>query len=226
MRHYSDLNIADAKWLDIGCGNGEIAAVIAPRVKEIIGIDPEPWPIWIVWEDKHPNLKLIQGSYAAIPQLLGENSIDIIICNQVYEHVPEPVCLIESIFRALKPGGYCYFAGPNLLFPIEPHVYWPFIHWLPRRTAISLMKLLGSRYLIDANALDYWRLKKQLLPFQIQNGLPWILKHPKRFLRNSVLWEIIGRVPQWLIQVLTPVTPGFVFILRKPILGSGFTKYK
>ncbi|MFE8032936.1 class I SAM-dependent methyltransferase [Thiohalocapsa marina] len=141
--HFAMSNPARADWLDFGCGSGGIAAWLADHVDHITGVDPEPWERWRTFQAAHANLRFIPAS--AENSGLPEQSVDVVICNQVYEHVDDPQRQISEIRRVLRPGGYCYFAGPNLLFPIEPHVYWPFVHWLPRQFARSLMKALGVR---------------------------------------------------------------------------------
>lgn len=213
---YAGNDILSGTWVDMGCGSGGIAAALAPKVKKIIGIDPEPWSRWSTWTREHSNLEFIEGSYENDPPLLAENSVDIVICNQVYEHVPDPQQMIKVIYRILKPGGYCYFAGPNLLFPIEPHVFWPIIHWIPRAAAINVMKAVGAKDLIDANSTTYWTLRSWLNSFEIKNALPDVIKHPEKYGRKAIFWRCISIMPRWLAQALTPISPGFVFVLRKP----------
>ena len=75
------------RWLDIGCGCGDIAASIAPHVGHITGIDPSPWRRWPALRALHPNLEFIQGSFEAAEKI---HPPDVIVCNQVYEHVEDP----------------------------------------------------------------------------------------------------------------------------------------
>lgn len=214
LQSFCGCTIADGVWLDAGCGCGDIAAALAPRVKLMFGVDPEPWARWPNLMNKYNNLRYIQSCCEASD--IESASVDIVICNQVYEHVADPPALIYFIHRILKPGGYCYFAGPNLLFPIEPHIFWPFIHWLPRPWALSLMRMLKARYLIDAHSVSYWKLLRWLRMFEIENPLPDILKHPNRYERSGWFWRILSTLPAWSIKFMTPLSPGFIFILRKP----------
>jgi SAM-dependent methyltransferase len=200
------------RWLDIGCGCGDIAASIAPHVGHITGIDPSPWQRWPALQARHPNLGFIQGDLreaAKIP------SPDVVVCNQVYEHVDEPLRLIRLIHQILKPGGYVYFAGPNLLFPLEPHVFWPFVHWLPRSLAVQLMRAFRARYLITAHSVTIWKLRRWFQGFDVFNALPIVLGHPEDYGRRGLLWRWLARLPREVIDALTPVSPGFIFILRK-----------
>ena len=214
VAHFTALKLQETVWMDFGCGNGGIAAYLAPHVKHVIAIDPEPWEDWATFQQQHDNLQFLNESVEDLS--CADHSADIVVCNQVYEHVPNPQYLIAQIHRVLKPGGYCYFAGPNLLFPIEPHVFWPFVHWLPRNFATSLLRLSGSKKILDAYSVDYWTLKRWLHRFEIINAVPYILKHPQRYGRNSFFWRIPSLLPTSALNTLTWISPAFVFILRKP----------
>lgn len=209
-------DIAQGQWVDIGCGSGDIAAHLATKVQKIVGMDPEPWPRWSGLAHDHPNLTLLVGSYDAERTVIPPESADVLICNQVYEHVPDPIGLICFIHRTLKPGGYCYFAGPNLLFPLEPHVYWPFIHWLPRRLARKIMALTGSKKVLDANSAHYWRLRSWFDGFEVYDALPLIVSAPEAYGREGFFWKILAKFPASLINALAFTSPGFVFLLKKP----------
>jgi len=216
LQHFAGDGALNGVWLDMGCGSGGIAAYLAPHVRKMIGVDPEPWARWKQWTEAHGNLSFIQASVDTLD--LPPNSVDVVICNQVYEHVPDPLALIRLIYALLKPGGIVYFAGPNLLFPIEPHVFWPFVHWIPRRWAIFLMKTLGSKQAeaLDAYSTHYWNLKIWLSPyFSIKNAAPHIMRNVLPRMKQKVILKVIQHVPSCFIEFLTPVLPGFIFFLVK-----------
>ena len=213
LRLMTGLDFANSYWVDVGCGCGEIAAHLAPQVGRMTAIDPSPWQRWLTLKEAHPNLEFIQGDYTGdYPE---PDSVDVVVCNQVYEHVPDPEALIGLIHRILKPGGYAYFAGPNLLFPIEPHVFWPFVHWLPRRFAVRLMRFLGSKAVLDAYSTHYWQLLRWFKDFQVINAVPFILKNSTLYKRKQIWIRVLAVFPKPLLQVMTPLSPGFIFLLRK-----------
>jgi SAM-dependent methyltransferase len=214
LAHFAGSDLRDARWLDVGCGSGGIAAALAAEVAQVTGLDPEPWPQWPELMQRHANLRLLQGSYDAHP--LEAGSFDVVVCNQVYEHVPDPVQLIAFIHQVLRPGGVVYFAGPNLLFPVEPHCLWPFVHWLPRRFAIRLMRSFGSQHPLDAYSANYWTLRRWLAGFEVVNALPYLMGHPADFGRQGLLWKSVGAIPSGMIRTLSFLSPGFVFVLKKP----------
>lgn len=214
LQRFSTFDLKTARWLDIGCGSGGIAAALAGHASQVVGLDPQPWPQWVSLMQQHANLNLIQGGYDT--NAVAPGSIDVVVCNQVYEHVPDPVRLIRFIHTVLRPGGIVYFAGPNLLFPVEPHTLWPFVHWLPRRFAVGLMHACGSRKLLDAYSASYWTLRAWLADFEIINAIPHILRHPASYGRNGLAWRSLAVIPAPLLDFLTFLSPGFVFVLVKP----------
>lgn len=214
LRRYGPGNLSRTRWLDLGCGSGGISQVIADEVGTITGVDPESWPTWSTYERTHDNLQFISESVENLS--IPDNSVDIAVCNQVYEHIDNPKLLIEQIYRVLKPGGFCYFAGPNLLFPIEPHVFWPFIHWLPRTFAVKLMRAFGAKNVVDAYSTTYWTLRKWLAKFEIRDIVVDMINNPNYYHRHGILWSVLSKIPAFVLRPLTWLSPGFVFILRKP----------
>ena len=210
-----DFPIHQTQWLDIGCGSGGIANYISKKVKSMTGIDPESWERWDTFQRENNNLTFIKESVESLS--CKDNTFDVVICNQVYEHVPDPVHLINEIYRILKPGGICYFAGPNLLFPIEPHVFWPFVHWLPRQVAIKIMTFMGSKNTsnLDAYSVSYWKLMKWFKKYEVKNALPIILKNPQKYGKSKLITKVLSLLPIVVLEKLTFISPGFIFILKK-----------
>lgn len=208
------------RWLDVGCGSGEIAFHLASRVAAMTGVDPEPWPDWPRLEVQAGNLRLRQGGFDGEQPPVAEGTMDVIVCNQVYEHVGTPANLIANIGKVLATGGHCYFAGPNLLWPVEPHVFWPLVHWLPRRLAQGIMKALGSRQSasLDAYSTHCWQLRRWFRAAGLE--VRWILR--ERLVAECSLrgWKGLAKVaavvPQPLYRLIEPVAPGFAYLLRKP----------
>lgn len=57
------------------------------------------------------NTKLdIVSDITGIP--LPDQSVDAIMCTEVFEHIPDPVAAVEEFARLVKPGGYVLITAP------------------------------------------------------------------------------------------------------------------
>lgn len=210
----TDLDLETLSCVDIGCGSGGISFYLASSFKSVTGVDPEPWQRWQEFAGEQPNLDFRAESVENLS--FADDSIDIVICNQVYEHVPSPVTLIAQILRILRPGGVCYFAGPNLLYPIEPHVHLPFIHWIPRRLALAILRTFAPDKVLDAHSTTYWRLRGWLSDFAIVDAVPQLVKYRASASQPGNIWRVFRFVPLRILKLLGFLSPGFVFLLTKP----------
>lgn len=57
-----------------------------------------------------------------------DNSVDVVVCNQVMEHVADKESLISEVWRILKRNGFAIFVFPVSDAIIEHHVKLPFFH--------------------------------------------------------------------------------------------------
>lgn len=72
---------------------------------------------------------------------LDDGSFDVVISDQVLEHVADLETYVREVSRVSAPGSTGHFAYPARWRPLEAHLRAPLVHWLPkgraRRTAIS-----------------------------------------------------------------------------------------
>lgn len=222
MREVCGDDVVRGRWLDVGCGSGGIARALADHVDEIEGIDPERWGRWSSYQDDCANLRFSVGECDGAAMPLSRRAYDVVVCNQVYEHVRDPSQLIANIHDVLADNGACFFAGPNLLWPIEPHVYWPFVHWLPRNFALRLMEVMGSQRMsdLDAYAATSWRLQAwfKMHGFDARNAIPEHLGSRPFGAAMAPASRVLGKLPRSLHDFLLPLSPAFVFVLRKAVI--------
>jgi ubiquinone/menaquinone biosynthesis C-methylase UbiE len=105
-------NNHNAKPIDIGCGNGNFTL----RCKKVIGCK-EIWGIdenkEVLVEAKNKGIKTIRYSInKKLP--FPDNNFDVVISNQVIEHLFFPVKFMKEIYRILKPWGYAIISTENL----------------------------------------------------------------------------------------------------------------
>ncbi len=96
--------------LDIGCGNGFIAASINKDGFDVIGIDTSEEGIRIA-QKAHPDIRFKVAS--AYDDLLAvADDVDVIVAADLIEHLYSPRLFIENAFAVLKPGGMLIVATP------------------------------------------------------------------------------------------------------------------
>lgn len=119
--------------LDIGCADGVFSYEIykKSKAKKLIGIDVLKSSVdWAnhYWKNKS-NMRFFVGDAHSLK--FPSNYFEAIFCNEVLEHVVNPVGVLKGMRRVLKKDGYGIFLVPsdNDLFKI---VWWLWLHFYPR----------------------------------------------------------------------------------------------
>jgi SAM-dependent methyltransferase len=95
--------------LDVGCGRGELLALLNSRGHEAIGVDAEPACV----EAASLFGRCLQGAVEDVPRLFDPGTFDVVICSHVLEHLDAPAEALRRM-AALRAKRYV-FAVPNLL---------------------------------------------------------------------------------------------------------------
>lgn len=130
------LCIKGKRVLDVGCGSCGIYIAFAQSDAEVVGIDVSKKNLKLgkarILEE---NLEgsLILASAQNLP--LKDYSFDVVICNDVIEHVENPVDCAKNVSSVLKTSGILWITAPNILslanFLSDPHFKLPLISILP-----------------------------------------------------------------------------------------------
>jgi 2-polyprenyl-3-methyl-5-hydroxy-6-metoxy-1,4-benzoquinol methylase len=99
--------------LDVGCGTGLNAALLAEQGHDVYGIDLSPVAI------EKFRAKALQGSVINIetgPIPLPADSFDLIYASEVIEHCVDTVSFLRNLRTVLKPGGMLLLSTPNSAF--------------------------------------------------------------------------------------------------------------
>jgi SAM-dependent methyltransferase len=125
------------RWiLDVGCGIGTYVRRFRDFSPHVFGIDV--------------SLPRLQEGSQSLPGLLAakgerlpfaDRSFDLVVFNEVIEHVEDDRRTIQDALRVLRDGGHIVIYAPNRLYPFETHgVFWrghyrfgniPLVNYLP-----------------------------------------------------------------------------------------------
>ncbi len=96
-----------SRVLDIGCGPGHLAEILAARGYEVIGIEKNIEP-----SELPENLRLIEADLdLGLPPVPGQ--FEFVLCADVLEHLRDPLQLLREIHEVLGPRGRLIASLPN-----------------------------------------------------------------------------------------------------------------
>lgn len=105
--------------LDLGCGTGYLASVLAERVGpegKVVGVDPDIERV-LYAHKKYGNvihLQFLKGDCESFPA----GPYDIVFCNHVMHWVEHMEIAFENVYRSLKRGGVFALVGVEEISPI------------------------------------------------------------------------------------------------------------
>jgi len=201
------------RCLDIGCAAGLISYQLTVACGQVVGLDPDGSALGLARQ--HRGVELIRGDAMALP--LKARSFDLVVCAQVYEHVPDPERLVAEIWRILTDKGVCFFSGPNKLSIIEAHYGLPCLHWLPPALASLYLRVTGRGHAYRERPLTHGHLQRLLRGFTIQDYTVEMLHAPDRYYcaEEIPLARVLRHVPRAVWRALYPLLPNYNLLLRK-----------
>ena len=208
--------------LDLGSGIAGYSWEFARQGARVVSVD-------LV----HPNqlhverISPVRGSAMAIP--LQDESVDIVFCASLIEHVAEPGRVLIEIERVLKEGGFSYISFPPYFSPMGGHEFAPF-HYLGERLALRLIRRravvpdwIRQLYNVPEESHSFsdlyrgWGLYKMTIRkfrrLLLNTGLVCLNTSTRYMPISFVHWPLLGEVLTWHAQ----------FLLTKPKQREGFS---
>jgi SAM-dependent methyltransferase len=97
------------RLLDVGCGPGLLLEEAVALGWTAVGVEPSAWA---VEEGRRRGLEILQGTTDTVD--LEARSFDVVVANDVVEHVPDPLAFGRRLHELLKPGGVVYLCTPDV----------------------------------------------------------------------------------------------------------------
>ncbi len=181
--------LENARMLDIGCGIGTYVRKLGELSPRVYGIDVD-------------GARVRESDAASLATAVSERlpfatgSFDVVLLNEVIEHVDDDAATLREACRVVQPGGHVVVYAPNRLYPFETHgVY------LGKRYVFGNIPLIN--YLPDA-------VRRRLVP------------HARAY-TSSGLRRIIDSLPADIV-VHTQVYPGFDNIVARSRTVGGLLR--
>ncbi len=169
---------SQAYVLDFGCGKGHTVNFLRNQGYNAFGVDIVSEEDWQQYPDSSFFAHLDMKDYR-IPFV--DNTFDLVLSWQVFEHVQNYDQVLAELHRVLKPGGICLHIFPSRWRLFEAHVFVPFAGVFQNLPYLAFFALLGIRN-------------------SYQKGLSWqeTTQHNVDYLRSSTNYlsrkQIIQRV--------------------------------
>jgi SAM-dependent methyltransferase len=170
------VRLENRRVLDVGCGIGTYVRRLRELTPSVCGVD-------VSTERLRSGGKTVPNLIAAAGEQLPfrPESFDVILLNEVIEHVRDDRATIEECIRVLGAGGHLVIFAPNRLYPFETHGIY-----------------LGQRYIFGNIPLVNY------LPNSVRNRL---VPHARAY-RTKQLRQLVSGMNVRLL-VHTFVYPGF-----------------
>lgn len=202
--YFGKEKIKKLKVLDIGASTGIIDNILAGSFKEVVGTDIDKDAIKFASKNftakrgnSKKNLKFKVED--AMKLTFKDNSFDIVICTHVYEHVPNQKILFNEIHRVLKPGGVCYLAAQNKLWPLEAHHNLLFLSYLPKNMADIYIKVSRNKDKYYETPVTYWEMKKLTKKFKQIDYTGKIISDPKKLGYSHSIPSILSPIAKYIM---------------------------
>jgi GT2 family glycosyltransferase/protein-L-isoaspartate O-methyltransferase len=97
--------------LDLACGEGYGAALLAQVAARVVGIDIDRATVAAARQKYGAAVTFVCADGASIP--LADASVDVVVSFETIEHVPDPERLLHELRRVLRQDGVLVISSPN-----------------------------------------------------------------------------------------------------------------
>ena len=108
------VDIKNLEILDIGCGGGILAELLAKKGANVTAIDLADGPVNVAKiRQKKSKLDINYRKISTTEIVKEKKTFDVITCLEMLEHVPDPAEVVKECAQLCKPGGNLFFSTIN-----------------------------------------------------------------------------------------------------------------
>ena len=160
--NYEKENKKNLKILDWGCGRGDLVKFLNNQGYDCYGLEVENskkiTKQLALNENSFPKNKISFIKHDNATEFMS-NTFDVVITNQVLEHMSNKIEFINELKRILKTGGFSYNILPAKFRFVEVHIKMPFVHWLPknkiRKFLITFFNIFKIKHWSECKHLSF-----------------------------------------------------------------------
>jgi len=210
-RYVPEFQVEGARVLDIGCGDAGVLIAFAEAGAEAHGIEPNVRSVErarVRAEEHGVEVRLQNALAESLP--FEDASLDLVILDNVLEHVGDRERTLAEIRRVLAPGGLLYLVVPK---PFSAYSLWNDPHYdlaglvlLPRRLQIWYFEKVrgGGEGTYDVGVIPTrWRIRRLLRDAGLRPVVPprelWVNYLRDRISRPE---EVRAGPKRWLAERL------------------------
>lgn len=192
--------------LDLGCGDGAITPKFLDKGAEhVIGVDIDEKAIGRArtkYATARVSYYVSEVDYVPLP----DDSVDTIVCYDVFEHVARPAVLLEDCRRVLRVGGEMLIGTWGWYHPFAPHLWstlpvpWAHVFFSERTILRTCRRVYHSPWYVP-NMVDLDE-KGQRLPdkyvadeISVEYLNKYLLRDFARVFRSSSFDYVVHSVP-------------------------------
>jgi len=129
---------AGNRVLDLGCGTGELARVLAAAGLQVTGCDVSPQMLLRAARDRGgcAGWVRLEPDWRTLP--FASAAFDVVVVASVLEYVADPAAVLRECARVLRPDGVMLYTVPDLRHPVR------WAEWCAQRLARVTEGLSGG----------------------------------------------------------------------------------
>ena len=97
--------LSGQRALDVGCGDGTYSARLADEGADVLGVDLSEEMVRVARENYGDRAEFRRADVTESLSSVGDDSVDVVLCQHVFSHLPAIETPLSEFARVLAPGG-------------------------------------------------------------------------------------------------------------------------